>query len=106
MPGYAITPPQASPYPQTVNEFLNAIMQNTGGYNSGSSTGPGSVNVGGFMLPAFKRIDFDYYDVAYTNIHHQYFKDGSGNTVATLTYAYVQDPTTNANASIQAIVQS
>jgi len=110
-PGYVATPPTATPYPQTENEYLNAIMQNTGGYNpasgsgSGGNVGPASVNVNGFIVPAFTKITFDYYDTGATNIHHQFFQNGS-TTVATLTYAYIQDPTATANASIQAIAQS
>lgn len=110
MPGNVVTPPSALPYPETEVEFLNAIMQNTGGYSGGSSggggsTGPGTVQVMGFVIPRFDKIVFDYYDVGATNINHQYFQL-NGATMATLTYAYIQNPVTNANASIQAIAQS
>lgn len=41
MPGNVATPPQATPYPETEIEFLNAIMLNTGGPPSSSSGGGG-----------------------------------------------------------------
>ena len=91
MLGNVVTPPKALPYPETENEFLNAIMQNTGGYSGGSSSGgvgsssgPASVNVNGFLIPRFDSIVFDYYDAGSTNIYHQYFKL-NGTTVGTLT---------------------
>ena len=109
MPGYVVTPPQASPYPQTEVEFLNAIMQNTGGYSGGSSGGSSggaaTVNVGGFQIPRFNSFQIDYYDTGLTNINHQYFKL-DGTTVATLTFSYIQNPVTTTNAAIQGIGQS
>lgn len=110
MPGNVVTPPSAVPYPETECEFLNAIMQNTGGYNpssgsGGGNVGPATVNVNGFIVPAFDSVVFDYYDTGSTNINHQYFKK-NGVTVATLTFAFIQNPVTTANASIQAIAQS
>jgi len=110
MPGNAITPPMATPYPENEVEFLNAIMQNTGGYNpasgsGGGNVGPATVNVNGFIIPAFNSVTFDYYDTGLTNIHHQIFKQ-NGTTVATLTFAYVNDPVANVNAAVQAIAQN
>lgn len=109
MPSYAVTPPSSLPYPETTEEFLNAIMQNTGGVPSGSgvgsSSGPSTVTVNGFVIPRFDKVVFDYYDVGATNIYHQYYQM-NGSTVATLTYAYVGNPATTENLSIQAIAQS
>lgn len=112
MPGYVATPPSALPYPETEIEFLNAIMQNTGGYTSstssgglGGAAGPATVNVNGFLIPRFNKIVFDYYDTGNTNIAHQYYQQG-GSTVATLTFAYVGNPVTTASLAIQAIAQS
>lgn len=112
MPGNVATPPKALPYPETENEFLNAIMQNTGGYSAtsssgglGGTSGPSTVNVGGFLIPRFNSIVFDYYDAGATNIYHQYFKL-NGTTVGTLTFAYIGNPVTTTGAAVQAIAQS
>lgn len=109
MPGYVVTPPSALPYPETTEEFLNAIMNNTGGYSGGGSsgggTGPGNVQVMGFVIPRFNKIVYDYWDAGFTNIAHQYYQL-NGSTVATLTFAYIGNAVTTANLPIQAIAQS
>lgn len=88
MPGYVNTPPYATPYPQTEVEFLDAIMQNTGGYNSSGGTGGGPASgSGGFSIPLFDRQVFTYF--AGTNNVRTITYSLSGATVATLTFAYL-----------------
>jgi len=89
--------------------LLQQILAALGGpaAGGGSSSGPSTVNVGGFQIPRFNSFQVDYYDAAgnSTNIYHQYFKL-NGTTVATLTFAYIQNAVTTSNASIQGISQS
>ena len=82
----AITPPYAAAGPpETEVPLLQQILSALGG-SSSSGSGPATVNVNGFIIPAYDKINFTYYGST-NNIYTQVFSM-SGTTVATLTYAY------------------
>lgn len=83
-----------------LQQILAAVCAQSGG-GSGSTI----VNVGGYQIPAFNSTAFTYLDSGATNIGTEKFRQ-NGVLVGTLTFTYVQDATTVANASIASITQS
>ena len=67
-----------------------------------SAGGAGTIIVNGTAVTSDTMV-FNYFDSGYTNVQTIVYKSG-GTTVATQTFAYVQNPVTTANASVQAIV--
>ena len=83
----AITPPYAAAGPpETEVPLLQQILSALGG-SASSGSGPANVNVSGFLIPTFNKIDFTYFG-ATNNIKTQIFSL-NGATVATLSYAYL-----------------
>lgn len=104
---FAIKPPQGSdgpPETQIPLLQLIAYLLGSGATGGGGSSGSGVVIVNGVAIPFDARV-FTYYDSGATNIQTITYKQGGtgGTTVGVDTFAYIQNPVTTANASIQAI---